>query len=42
MFKKRHPKIGARPGTLVIPADALTPQVRLIQYAPAFRAGGVD
>ncbi len=36
MFKKRHPKVGARPGTLMIPADALPPQVRLIQYAPDF------
>ncbi len=32
VFKKRHPKIGARPGTLVIGEDALPPKMRLISY----------
>ncbi len=33
MFKKRHPHVGARPGTLVFAHDALPTRVRLIQYA---------
>lgn len=36
MFKKRHPRAGARPGTLVIPHDALPLQLRLTQYGPDF------
>ena len=36
MLKKRHPTVGARPGTLVIPEDALPPRVRLMRYAPDF------
>lgn len=31
-FKKRHPSIGARPGTLMIAEDALPPKVRMISY----------
>ncbi len=31
-FKKRHPKIGARPGTLVIADDAVAPKIRMISY----------
>lgn len=34
MLKKRHPSTGARPGTLIIPADALPPKIQLIQYSP--------
>ncbi|EAQ81848.1 magnesium/cobalt transporter CorA [Blastopirellula marina] len=33
MFHKRHPQVGAAPGTLVIPADAPTPRVRQILYS---------
>jgi magnesium transporter len=33
MLKKRHPSTGARPGTLIIPADALPPKIQLIQYS---------
>ncbi len=33
MFKKRHPKVGSRPGTLVIPASALPSRVRIVQYS---------
>ncbi len=36
MFKKRHPKVGARPGTLVIPANALPSRVRIVQYTADF------
>ena len=32
VFKKRHPQVGARPGTLVIEADAPQPKVRMINY----------
>lgn len=32
VFRKRHPKVGARPGTLAIEADAPRPIVRLINY----------
>ncbi len=35
MLKKRHPSTGARPGTLIIPADALPPKIRMIQYSVA-------
>ena len=36
MLKKRHPLAGARPGTLVIPDDALPTRVSITQYAPDF------
>lgn len=32
MFAKRHPDVGARPGTLVIPDQAPSPQIRIISY----------
>jgi len=38
VFAKRHPKSGAKPGTLVIPKDAPAPRIRLISYRP----DGVD
>ncbi len=31
-FKKRRPPRGARPGTLVLPDDALSPKLRVIRY----------
>ena len=35
LFTKRHTKVGARPGTLVIDADANQPQIQIIRYTPA-------
>jgi magnesium transporter len=35
MFRKRHPPTGAQPGTLVIAADALAPQFRVMRYKPS-------
>lgn len=32
-FHKRHPPVGARPGTLVVPPDAPKPAIRLIRYS---------
>lgn len=32
LFKKHHPKVGARPGTLVIAEDAPPPKIRMISY----------
>ncbi len=32
MFRKRHPPMGARPGTLVISPQALPPAIHVIQY----------
>ena len=32
VFNKRHPPVGARPGTLVIAEDAPPPKVRVIHY----------
>ncbi len=32
MFKKRHPKVGARPGTLVIPEGAPPPVITMTNY----------
>lgn len=32
MFKKRHPTVGARPGTLVIAESALVPRIRIINF----------
>ena len=34
LFHKRHPPVGARPGTLVIGENAQAPQIRLIAYTP--------
>ena len=31
-FRKRHPDVGARPGTLVIAEDAPSPRIRMISY----------
>lgn len=31
-FRKRHPEVGARPGTLVIADDALLPRIRMISF----------
>ncbi len=35
MFRKRHPKVGSRPGTLVINSQSPKPVVRVIRYTPA-------
>jgi len=32
IFSKQHPKVGARPGTLVIPKEAPVPRIRMIDY----------
>jgi magnesium transporter len=32
MFRKRHPKVGARPGTLVIPEDAPSPKIHVVSF----------
>lgn len=34
MFKKRHPSVGARPGTLVVSETAPMPQIRVMKYGP--------
>ncbi len=34
LFSKRHPKVGARPGTLVIPKEAPPPRIHVISYTP--------
>jgi magnesium transporter len=34
LFRKGHPPVGARPGTLVIPANAARPQIDVIHYSP--------
>jgi len=34
LFRKRHPPVGARPGTLVVPEGAMAPRLTLIQYGP--------
>ncbi|TWT99969.1 Magnesium transport protein CorA [Botrimarina colliarenosi] len=34
MFKKRHPKVGSRPGTLVIPKQSPEPRIHAIRYSP--------
>lgn len=34
VFKKRHPGIGARPGTLMIADDAPPPKIRMISFDP--------
>src|SRR5688572_5467514 len=33
MFFKRHPSVGARPGTLVVPASAQPPRITATEYA---------
>ena len=33
-FRKRHPTVGARPGTLMIEENAPTPRLRMIHYSP--------
>lgn len=33
IFRKRHPPVGSRPGTLVVPAGAVPPRVRIIRYS---------
>lgn len=35
LFRKGHPPVGARPGTLVIPANAARPKVDVIHYSPS-------
>ena len=35
MFRKQHPQIGARPGTLLISADALPTKIRVTRYGRA-------
>jgi magnesium transporter len=32
IFRKRHPPVGARPGTLVVPSGALAPRIRVMRY----------
>ena len=34
LFRKGHPPVGARPGTLVIPENAPPPTIEVIHYAP--------
>ncbi len=34
LFRKRHPKVGASPGTLVIPKQAPPPRIQAIHYRP--------
>jgi magnesium transporter len=34
MFRKQHPQIGARPGTLLISANALPTRIRVTHYSP--------
>lgn len=34
IFRKRHPPAGSSPGTLVIPAGAYPPTIRLIDFSP--------
>lgn len=34
IFRKRHPPVGSRPGTLVVPAGAVSPRVSIIRYGP--------
>lgn len=33
-FRKRHPPVGARPGTLVMEPGALPPRIQMIRYRP--------
>ncbi|WP_339911079.1 magnesium/cobalt transporter CorA [Symmachiella dynata] len=34
LFKKRHPDVGARPGTLVISEDASQPKIHVMHFTP--------
>lgn len=34
LFMKKHTKVGARPGTLMIDADANVPEIRMIRHTP--------
>lgn len=34
VYRKRHPPPGARPGTLMIPADSPAPQIHVFEYLP--------
>jgi magnesium transporter len=34
MFRKQHPPVGARPGTLVVPKHSPPPRIRAISYTP--------
>ncbi len=34
MFRKRHPPVGARPGTLMMNAQAQRPSIRVMKYGP--------
>jgi magnesium transporter len=34
MFRKRHPPVGARPGTLMIHSQAAAPTIRVMKYRP--------
>ncbi|WP_283431883.1 magnesium/cobalt transporter CorA [Neorhodopirellula lusitana] len=43
LFKKKHTKVGARPGTLVIPKEAPTPRITTVHYSPTeHRTATVD
>ena len=33
MFKKRHPEVGSRPGTLVIASNSPAPRIHVISYS---------
>jgi magnesium transporter len=35
LFQKRHPPVGATPGTLLVPEDALPPRIYVMQYDAA-------
>ena len=39
LFVKKHTKVGARPGTLVIDKDAAKPRISIIRYTPAEASG---
>lgn len=34
LFRKRHPPVGAQPGTLIFPTDAPPPRIHVMRYAP--------
>ena len=34
IFAKRHPKVGSRPGTLIIAADAPSPKIHVMHFTP--------
>ena len=43
LFRKRHTKVGARPGTLVIPKEAPSPRITSIHYSESeHRTASVD